>query len=43
MVDTHLFLPADLLEWAKHQAEGFAPLVRHLLAQERARLEAASP
>jgi hypothetical protein len=37
MVDTHLYLPADLLDWAKAQPEGFAPLVRALLARERER------
>jgi hypothetical protein len=35
MVDTHLFLPAELLEWAKVQPEGFAPLVRQLLITEQ--------
>jgi hypothetical protein len=40
MVDTHIFLPPDLLEWAKQHTEGLAPLVRRLLAQERARLDA---
>jgi hypothetical protein len=37
MVDTHLHMPADLLEWAKQTPEGFAPLVRRLLRQERER------
>jgi len=37
MVDTHIFLPPDLLEWAKHQEEGLAGLVRRLLMQERHR------
>ena len=37
MVDTHLFVPADLLIWAKAQEEGFASLVRALLRTERQR------
>ena len=39
MVDTHLYFPADLLEWAKRQPEGFAPLMRQLAAAERQRRE----
>src|SRR5262245_31017186 len=39
MVDTHLYVPPDLLEWAKGQPEGFAPLVRRLLTAERDRVE----
>ena len=35
MTDTHIFLPTDLLEWAKYQDEGLAGLVRALLARER--------
>lgn len=37
MVDTHLYLPEDLLEWAKDQPEGFAGLVRALLREEHRR------
>jgi hypothetical protein len=37
MVDTHLYIEPGLLEWAKQQPEGFAPLVRSLLAAERQR------
>jgi hypothetical protein len=39
MVDTHLYLPPDLLDWAKAQEEGFAPLVRRVLTAERQRRE----
>jgi hypothetical protein len=35
MVDTHVYVPEDLLEWAKMQDEGFAPMVRRLLRHER--------
>jgi hypothetical protein len=35
MEDTHVFLPPDLKEWAKHQEEGLANLVRGLLVRER--------
>jgi hypothetical protein len=35
MEDTHVFLPPDLKEWAKHEREGLAELVRWLLARER--------
>ena len=35
--DTHVLLEPDLIEWAKAQREGLSGLVRHLLAQERAR------
>lgn len=34
MVDTHVYLPENLLEWAKHQPGGFARLVRALLLTE---------
>ena len=34
MVDTHIFVPPHLLEWAKVQPEGFAGLVRALLREE---------
>jgi hypothetical protein len=43
MVDTHLFVPADLLEWAKSQDEGFSALVRRLLRSERRRCEEPPP
>ena len=33
MVDTHLFVPPYLLDWAKVQPEGFAGMVRRLLQQ----------
>jgi hypothetical protein len=36
-VDTHILIQPELLEWAKHQPEGLAGLVRRLLADERAR------
>jgi hypothetical protein len=39
MEEIHVFLPPDLKEWAKHQEEGFAHLVRTLLAGERKRRE----
>lgn len=42
MVDTHLYLPQDLLDWAKEQPEGFAPLVRRLLTAARAREQRAA-
>ena len=35
MVDTHIHLPADLLEWAKHQPERLSPMIRRLLTEER--------
>lgn len=35
MVATHIFFPADLLDWAKAQPEGLAPLLRQLLSVER--------
>jgi len=37
MADTHVHLPPDLLEWAKEQPGGLAPLMRELLTAERAR------
>lgn len=37
MIDTHVFMPEDLLEWMKQQPEGFAGLVRRLGAEERER------
>jgi hypothetical protein len=37
MVDTHIHVDPDLLEWAKQKPEGFAGLVRRLLQQEHAR------
>jgi hypothetical protein len=37
MVSTHIFMPMELLDWAKQEPEGLGALVRHLLAQERAR------
>ena len=43
MVDTHLFLPEALLEWAKHHPEGFAGLIRRLLAQEQQKEERRRP
>lgn len=43
MVDTHLYLPEDLLEWAKHQEGGFANLVRQLLHEARQRKECCEP
>lgn len=39
LANTHVYIPVDLLEWAKRQPEGFTGLVRHLLAEERARRE----
>jgi len=35
MVDTHIHLPAELLEWAKHQPERLSPMIRRLLTEER--------
>jgi hypothetical protein len=40
MRDTHIHLPEDLLDWAKSQPEGLAPLVRDLLIAERERRQA---
>jgi hypothetical protein len=37
LVDTHIHVDPDLLEWAKQKPEGFAGLVRRLLQQEHAR------
>ena len=39
MVSTRLFVQPHLLEWAKHQPEGFAGLVRVLLREEYKRRE----
>jgi hypothetical protein len=41
MIDTHIYLEPDLVEWAKRQEGGLAGLVRRLLQQERDRLAAA--
>lgn len=35
MVNTHVHLPAELVEWAKHQPERLSPMVRRLLTEER--------
>ncbi len=35
MVNTHVHLPEELVEWAKHQPEKLSPMVRRLLAEER--------
>jgi len=37
VVQTHVYVPEDLFEWAKHQKEGFSALMRRLLAEEYAR------
>jgi hypothetical protein len=37
MVDTHIHMPEDLLEWCKRQPEGFAGLVRMLCTLEKHR------
>jgi hypothetical protein len=34
LVDTHIHVDPDLLEWAKQKPEGFAGLMRRLLKQE---------
>lgn len=39
----HVLLPPDLSEWAKDQEGGLSALVRRLLADERRRLEHATP
>jgi len=31
MMDTHLYLPPDLVEWAKHTPEGFTGMMRRLI------------
>jgi len=33
----HVFLPADLAEWAKNHPEGLSGLIRRLLKEEQAR------
>ena len=35
MADTHIHLPAELLEWAKNQPERLSPMIRRLLTEER--------
>ena len=35
MVDTHIFMPEDLADWAKAQPNGMAALVRELLRKAR--------
>jgi len=35
----HVFLPADLAEWAKNHPEGLSGLVRRLLKDEQQRQE----
>ena len=35
MVDTHIFMPEDLSDWAKEQPGGMASLVRQLLTKAR--------
>jgi hypothetical protein len=37
VVQSHVYIPEDLFEWAKHQEEGFSALVRKVLAAERKR------
>jgi hypothetical protein len=37
VVQSHVYVPEDLFEWAKHQEEGFSALVRKLLLEERKR------
>ena len=42
VVQTHVYIPADLVEWAKQHKEGMSGLMRRLLAQERERESALS-
>lgn len=37
VVQTGVYLPYELLEWAKEQKEGLSGLVRRLLSEERER------
>ena len=40
MMDTHLYLPPDLVEWAKHTPEGFTGMMRRLIREEYERQKA---
>lgn len=39
-ISTHVMLPEDLIEWAKHQPEKLSGLVRKALHDERRRRKA---
>ena len=41
-ISTHVMLPEDLIEWAKHQPEKLSGLVRKALSDERRRRKATS-